>query len=350
MHIFARKESSVESRFSLLKFILFTLLLPAALLAFVFFSPYDSVIAPFSERPQLVNIDDLPEEVDPASETDYIEEMPIEPFGYGDVEGFVTVHMSASDIHTGTMLLINSRHAFDLAFLPELVVIAEERTTSATRVQDSTFMVAGVLMEPLDAMMDAFVTATGDRTVAITSAFRTHEVQSDILQQLTNAFGATRARQMAMRPGHSEHNAGLAVDFAFLTGGVRRQFGGRQAAWFANNAHRFGFILRYPPGRMYITGVIYEPWHYRYVGNPHATIMFDNDWVMEEYIDMLRSHCVENPFVAVVGDVTYELFFTSEMSVLIPFNTYFEIEGNNVDGFIVTLTRFETPEDTDHEV
>lgn len=93
------------------------------------------------------------------------------------------------------------------------------------------------------------------------------------------------ARTLA-RPGHSEHNCGLAVDLCtpdaedtqddfFLT---------PQSRWLCRSAHRYGFILRYPRMKEHLTGIAYEPWHYRYVGAEAASIIRENGLCLEEFL------------------------------------------------------------------
>ncbi|MGI6168220.1 MAG: M15 family metallopeptidase [Christensenellales bacterium] len=88
-------------------------------------------------------------------------------------------------------------------------------------------------------------------------------------------------------PGnYSEHATGLAVDilsasYAPLDEGFAQT---EEGAWLANNAHRFGFILRYPKSKESVTGVVYEPWHFRYVGVEAASEIFQRDICLEEYL------------------------------------------------------------------
>ena len=102
-----------------------------------------------------------------------------------------------------------------------------------------------------------------------------------------DAFDA--ARRVVAYPGESEHNLGLAVDIVathYLN--LTPSFGQTpEGLWLAQNSHRYGFVLRYPYHKQDITNIIYEPWHFRYVGVPHATEMFERDLVLEEYVEML---------------------------------------------------------------
>ena len=81
-----------------------------------------------------------------------------------------------------------------------------------------------------------------------------------------------------MLPGHSEHHLGLAVDFTATNKSYR---------WLAENSWKYGFIVRYPEGKSDITGIIYEPWHFRYVGVELAKELYDSGLCMEEYMEQI---------------------------------------------------------------
>lgn len=92
------------------------------------------------------------------------------------------------------------------------------------------------------------------------------------------------AATVTSRPGTSEHHVGLAVDFNY----AKTDFENTAAfKWLAKNAHKYGFILRYPKGKESITNIVYEPWHFRYVGKEHAEVIKSKGFCLEEYINYL---------------------------------------------------------------
>jgi len=99
------------------------------------------------------------------------------------------------------------------------------------------------------------------------------------------------ARRVVAYPGSSEHNLGLAADITSETHtALTAEFGATpEGIWLAQNAHNFGFVLRYPYHKQEITNIIYEPWHFRYVGAEHAAVMFEYGLVLEEYIFWLQN-------------------------------------------------------------
>ncbi|PKM87241.1 MAG: D-alanyl-D-alanine carboxypeptidase [Firmicutes bacterium HGW-Firmicutes-10] len=117
------------------------------------------------------------------------------------------------------------------------------------------------------------------------SGYRSYSVQKRLYQKYVDLYGEERANSFSAKPGHSEHQTGLAIDVTSpsASGKLVNDFGdSREGKWLAENAHTFGFIIRYPADKTEITGYIYEPWHLRYVGIELATYLFENGLVMEE--------------------------------------------------------------------
>ncbi len=99
--------------------------------------------------------------------------------------------------------------------------------------------------------------------------------------------GVEAADTYSARPGHSEHQTGLTIDITSdsVHGGLTETFGETdEGKWVAENAHRFGFIIRYPENRVDETGYQYEPWHLRYVGTEAATSIYNDQLILEDYV------------------------------------------------------------------
>jgi D-alanyl-D-alanine carboxypeptidase len=120
----------------------------------------------------------------------------------------------------------------------------------------------------------------------IVSTYRSIARQRNLFNNAASSRGVARAERAIARPGHSEHNTGLAVDVLHrgTTGSLSSMRFERtsQYLWLVENAHEFGFILRYPQGYTNISGYIFEPWHWRYVGIPIATAMHNREIVSYE--------------------------------------------------------------------
>ena len=107
--------------------------------------------------------------------------------------------------------------------------------------------------------------------------------------ELTLEDAETVVQSYSALPGQSEHQTGLCIDFAtkeedeVLTEAFENT---RAFAWLAQNAYKFGFILRYPKGKEDITGYTYEPWHYRFVGREAATDIYNGNMTLEQYLQL----------------------------------------------------------------
>ncbi|TXN29450.1 D-alanyl-D-alanine carboxypeptidase family protein [Lacisediminihabitans profunda] len=126
------------------------------------------------------------------------------------------------------------------------------------------------------AAMFAAAKAEGAGGMQLQSASRSYGVQVNVYNGYVSRSGEDGADAQSARPGHSEHQTGLAADISALplTCALAACFGQTpQGRWLAANAYRFGFLLRYPADKTAITGYMYEPWHFRYIGLPLATEM-----------------------------------------------------------------------------
>jgi D-alanyl-D-alanine carboxypeptidase len=126
---------------------------------------------------------------------------------------------------------------------------------------------------------------TQGHTVYVLSGYRSYATQSAVYNNYVRNDGQANADTYSARPGHSEHQTGLAVDVGNGTCNLLACFGNTEAGkWLNSNAHRYGFIIRYPSGKQKTTGYQYEPWHLRYVGIELATEMqAKNIQTLEEF-------------------------------------------------------------------
>ncbi len=116
----------------------------------------------------------------------------------------------------------------------------------------------------------------GAGTLVLNSGYRPFDLQQTIYERLKNQQGLAVTEQLIARAGYSEHQTGLAADFSALGQGcvILTCFGKTEAGiWLSENAHFFGFVIRYPEGKEAITGFQYEPWHLRFVGGALALKM-----------------------------------------------------------------------------
>jgi len=126
------------------------------------------------------------------------------------------------------------------------------------------------------AKLKAAVSAKKLGTLCINSGYRSYASQKIIHANKVRQLGKTAGEKLAARPGHSEHQTGLAIDVSTTALGCRiGPFGASKASkWIAANAWQYGFLVRYPSdAKSKITGYVWEPWHLRFVGVEVATDM-----------------------------------------------------------------------------
>ena len=123
--------------------------------------------------------------------------------------------------------------------------------------------------------------------IYISSGFRSYWSQESIYNRYVSNDGQAEADRYSARPGHSEHQSGLTFDLNTIDEAFAYTAAGQ---WVRDNAHRFGFVIRYPPGKEHITGYIWEPWHLRYLGVPVATELYNTGLSLEEYLGVTSQY------------------------------------------------------------
>lgn len=198
-------------------------------------------------------------------------------------------------IKSENLLLVNKQEENYLGrnYLPDDLVKLNCRTRDIKR--EWEFMLRADAANALYAMMLEMDEA-GFTDIKVTSAYRPYSYQEELFEGyvaeykrdygMSQAEAEAEASRTSARPGASEHQSGLCVDFVTdqyprLTEEFEKS---DEFKWLAKNAHKFGFILRYPKGSEDVTGYSYEPWHYRFVGRDAATEIYESGLAFEEYL------------------------------------------------------------------
>jgi D-alanyl-D-alanine carboxypeptidase len=130
----------------------------------------------------------------------------------------------------------------------------------------------------------------------VISAYRSYSLQASIYASYVQQYGEAQANTFSAQPGHSQHQLGTAVDFSTNEIGyeLSQNFGNTKAGqWLLANAYKYGFYLSYPLGQDSITGYMYEPWHFRYVGARNALNIQQSGIIMQTYLQQYgpRPNC-----------------------------------------------------------
>ena len=124
-------------------------------------------------------------------------------------------------------------------------------------------------------------------TLTIVSSYRSYETQQILYERYCNRDGQAAADRYSARPGHSEHQTGLAFDINNASSSFDDT---PEAQWLAENCWRYGFIIRYPEGKEDVTGYQYESWHIRYLGEEKARAVYESGLTLEEYLGITSEY------------------------------------------------------------
>lgn len=232
----------------------------------------------------------------------------------------------------GPLMLVNARYPMRESAVEKMVALEAGGTSVPLNAR-----AAALLAELLTSI------GAGDAIVPV-SGFRSRAEQEQIYRESLRDNGPAFTRRFVALPGCSEHETGLAIDLgerrasidfirpAFPETGICGAFRRRVA--------QYGFILRYPKDKQDVTGIDHEPWHFRYVGAPHAEIMEREKLCLEEYVDALRiSASGGHPLSLPERGVEIHFVRADEEALEIPDDAVAQVSGNNVDGCVVTLWR-----------
>ncbi|MBP2241218.1 D-alanyl-D-alanine carboxypeptidase [Cytobacillus eiseniae] len=189
---------------------------------------------------------------------------------------------------TNIMVLVNKEFMLPNVYEPEDLVRPNVLFSFGDEEVEKSYMRKDAATA-LETMFEAAKTE-GMHLFAV-SGYRSYSRQMTVYNNEVAKFGEEIAALSVAVPGSSEHQTGLTMDLSSQSAKfeLSEQFGETsEGKWMADNAHKYGFILRYPKGKEGITGYQYEPWHFRYVGIETATIMYKNDWTLEEYFGAVK--------------------------------------------------------------
>ena len=248
------------------------------------------------------------------------------------------------DTQKGPMIIVNKDHRYELfdyengnGLIPGKLTLVNMYNNRSTLGGLSPYQVGTseqmekTAFEAFDRMMVDYLDYSGDQKIAVglTNAYRTYEEQA----------GKSAAQ------GYSDHHTGYCVALTIpITGqGISEA----QHAWIFNNAHKYGFVMRYPDEKSSITGVDtgYE-YCFRYVGVAHATYIKEHEYCLEEYVEVLKqNHTINNPLRTKGADGHYyDVYYVPAVTdqslltnFLVPSNYQYTVSGDNCGGFIVTV-------------
>jgi len=251
-----------------------------------------------------------------------------------------TISLNQFDIHKGNLILVNKKFP-----------LCQQNTKNDVTLVPISSMHSEIFLASIASNMleQLFIACNAGNQIVPTSGFRTLREQEQIFVDSMMENGEEFTLKFVALPNQSEHQTGFAIDVAenkenidficpyFPYNGICQKF--------RMKAARYGFIERYLKGKEALTGISHEPWHFRYVGYPHSEIIQKNDLTLEEYIDFIKVYPYDKKHLLFENiDQKIEIFYVkaaseSQNTIVFTDDIPFQVSGNNVDGFIITLWR-----------
>lgn len=250
-----------------------------------------------------------------------------------------SIVLDGKDIHKGSLILVNKAYPIINMVKDHLKLVPFNSRHREIYLEVRTANMLAQLIKDLKCSDD----------IVPVSGYRTLEEQEQIYSNSMEANGETFTSKYVALPNRSEHQTGMAIDLAKNQENIdfiRPDFP-YKGIWqmFRDKGRQYGFVERYPRGKEKITGISHEPWHFRYVGYPHSEIMHDKGITLEEYIEFLKEFSYKKRHLKINRqNQCIEIFYVAAYNLLqttieVPENRLYQISGNNVDGFIITLWR-----------
>lgn len=256
-----------------------------------------------------------------------------------DIKGEYTEFTGAE----GYMRLVNKNNQLTAAFAPTDLIDVNSYGSIPAYGENTKLR-----KKAADALVQMYNAGAGIKYI-MSSGFRNFEEQTGLYKEETNknisagmgqAEAEAKAGTVVALPGTSEHQLGLAVDFSIPEVVLTEDFKNTEAGkWLAANSYKYGYVLRYTQEQSAITNIIYEPWHFRYIGYPHSEILYKEKIVYDTYIENLRKAKIKE-YQADDG-IKYAIWLLT--GNLVPEKlTYIEENGvavstDNMDNVILTI-------------
>ena len=300
------------------------------------------------ERPQTTKKEDIAESLNAEKET-------VETAAEAKFESLV---LTSDDVHTGDLVLVNYEYEYIFpADEGELVNVYQNKTDNYS-VAYNYYVLDGDVLNVFSAMMGELLEVTGDSCILVNSTYRSFEDQQNIYNSYLQSNGEEYTKNYVADPGHSEHHTGLALDLTIrYPDGTYVLMKNYENLGVLNTlCVEYGFIQRYPENKYYYTHINTEPWHYRYVGVPHAYVIAKKSLCLEEYMDFIKDYTVDGEMLLIneagefstcsktnIPENGYLIYYIPENAagsteIAIPEGcTDYTVSGNNCDGFVVTV-------------
>lgn len=182
-------------------------------------------------------------------------------------------------------VVVNKNRPIPLSYIPQDLITPNIALNNQKSASENT--ISSVMSNDLISMFED--SKLDNINIMMASGYRSSDLQAIYYNSLVRSLGPVEADLVSAKPGTSEHQTGLALDIAPTSRECYLEacFADTKAgSWLKDNAHKYGFILRYPLGKEEITGYQFEPWHFRYVGKDMAQKIYSKNATLEEYFNL----------------------------------------------------------------
>ncbi len=236
-------------------------------------------------------------------------------------EGYAMTQIDATFVHNGPLILLDESHPFS-GTTGDLVTFHNKN--ASYRMKRLDFSTRPEVFNAMNEMGDAYFADNGMAGLMIYSTMAPYDAPGSFYQDAL-----------------PDRSSGYGLDFCTINPDDTLNKLRTANPWLLSNSWKYGFIFSYTEADADVTGVSAAPYHLRYVGKLHASIMHENGLTLSQYLETLREYTVDAPMQYTLGDTTYSIYYepsvSSQTSVPLPTNQDYEISGNNVDGFIISV-------------
>lgn len=254
--------------------------------------------------------------------------------------GYKTEAHVYDDIYKGDLVLVNAEYEYKFQEDDVDPITVFDNRNDYYEAGDYVTKLDETVLNQLNAMIEVYATENNMEStdIFIQDGYRTYEEQVE--RHYTG-------KSKTFEAGHTDYHTGRTFDMFYNDSESGTGFAYFSAdgdyEWFAENAGNYGFIVRFPEDKQDITGEKPRSYTYRYVGVPHAVYINENNLCMEEYIEELKSHNIDNPLEITVDDKNYSVYYVPAENngineIPVPSGKMYTVSGNNADGFIITVT------------
>lgn len=240
-----------------------------------------------------------------------------------------TIQSNSAQLAQGDLLLVDQTHPVNASGVQQDIVDLNEHPelTQGYGLADASIKLSARVAEQWQKAVKA-AAEDGVKHFVVNSGYRDEAAQAALYEE--------KGSDYALPPGKSEHNVGLSMDIGSTEQEMNQAPEGK---WLSKHAWEYGFVLRYPKDKTDVTGIQFEPWHFRYVGLPHSVLMHKNDWTLEEYLAALKE---KTTMTVDAGGATYEVVYykasaTGITPISVPVEGEYSVSGDNDGGLIVTI-------------